>query len=232
MSEMSDLKPLLKPLKGNFGGIKSLEDFVICKDNTGKLALRFSIAIANVGKEDLEIVIGEPEQIDGKTVAPGKQIIKQENGETREIDIGYFDQHVEEDGSGHSHVHWQYKDLASMVLVDENEEEVARSKKPGYCVIDSFPYPNFPIVRPMQFRHGGCEGTIPKIGITLGWCDYYKFDTDRQYIEIENVPPGKYKIYFIINKTDMIYDIDEPASIEVTIKEEDIMTATNCDDVI
>jgi hypothetical protein len=232
MSEINDLNPLLKPLQGNFGGIKSLEDYVICKDNAGKLNLRFSIAIANVGKEDLEIVIGEPEQIDGKTRAPGKQIIKQDNGKTREKDIGYFNQHIEEDGSGHSHAHWQYEKLASMVLVDENEQEVARSKKPGYCVIDSFRYPDFPVARPKQFHHTGCEGTTQKIGITLGWCDYYKFDTDRQYIEIENVPPGKYKIYFTINPTDMVYDIDEPASVEVTIKEEDIMNASNCDDVI
>ena len=98
--------------------------------------------------------------------------------------------------------------------------------------MNSFRYPNFPIVRPKQLRHGYCEGTIPKIGIILRWCNYSKFETERQYIEIENVPPSKYKIYFIINKTDIIYDTHEPASIEITIKEEDINNATNCDDII
>lgn len=230
---MSDLKPLLKALKGNFGGIKSLEDYAICRDKTGKLVLKFSIAIANIGKEDLHIILGDPQQIDGKTFAPAKQIIKQDNGETRELDIGLFERYEEQDSVGHGHVHWHYKDLASLVLVDENGLEVARSNKPGYCVIDSFRYPNFPVMRNRQFSHAGCEQRSEVgLGITVGWCDYYKYDTDRQYIEIDNVPPGEYRIMFTINKTEMIYEIDEPASIGITIKEEDKMITEKCEDII
>jgi hypothetical protein len=230
---MSDLKPLLKALKGNFGGIKSLEDYAICRDKTGKLVLKFSIAIANIGKEDLHIILGDSQQIDGKTFAPAKQIIKQENGETRELDVGLFERYEEQDSVGHGHVHWHYKDLASLRLVDENGQEVARSTKPGYCVIDSFRYPNFPVMRNRQFSHAACEQRSEiGLGITVGWCDYYKYDTDRQYIEIDNVPPGEYRIMFTINKTAMIYEIDEPASIGITIKEEDKMITEKCEDII
>jgi hypothetical protein len=226
------MSALLKPLKGNFGGIKSLEDYAICRDDEGKLVLRFSIAIANVGMEDLHIVLGELQQIDGKTFASAKQIIKQDDGETREVDVGLFERNEEQDGSGHSHVHWHYPNLASLALVNESGEIVASSKKEGYCVIDSFRYPNFSVIRDKQFSHDGCERRSERgIGITVGWCDYYKYDTDRQFIEIDNVPPGQYRIVFTINKTKMIYEVDEPVSIEISIKEEDKMITQKCEDI-
>jgi Lysyl oxidase len=234
--EMKDLLPLLKPLKGSFGGHSSLEDYEICRNDEGKLILRFSIAIANVGSEDLHIVLGDPQKIDGKTVAPGKQIIKQDDGGQREVDIGFFEEYEHEEIAGMSHIHWHYKDLARLELVNKKDgQTVAKSDKEGYCVADLFRYPDSQVIRERRFSpestacltHGRrC------LGITLGWCDHYKFSTEKQYIDITSIPAGEYEIRFAINKTQtppgMIYEIDEPALIDVTITEEDKRSAATC----
>ena len=226
---MTDLLPLLKPLKGNYGGYKSLVDYQICRDEQGKLILRFSIAIGNIGVEDLHVVLGDPQDIEGRTVASAKQIIKQDDGSHREVDVGLFERIKGLD----NHYHWHYRNLASLDLVDKNGAIVASSKKDGYCVIDSFRFPNFPDKREKQFIHEGCERKTEKgLGITAGWCDYYKHDTDKQYIEIENVPSGEYTIRFTINKTGMIYEIDKSISEIVSIGEKDKETSKKCSELI
>jgi hypothetical protein len=233
---MSDLLPLLKPLKGIFGGYSSLADYEICRNDEGKLVLRFSIAIANVGSEDLHIVLGDPRKIDGKTIAPGKQIIKQDDGGFREVDVGFFEEYEHKESNGHTHIHWHYKDLARLELVNKKDgQTVAKSDKEGYCVADVFRYPDVQVIRDRRFdpESTACLSHAQQcLGITVGWCDYYKFSTEKQYIDITMVPPGEYEIRFAINKTQtppgLIYEIDEPESIVVTITEEDKRTAGTC----
>lgn len=232
--------PLLKPLRGDFGGgHRSLVDYKICRDNEGKLTLRFSIAIANVGSGDLNIVLGEPQQIGGKTRAPAKQIIPQDDGGQREVDVGFYDRHEEQHGD-HGHIHWHYNGLATLELVTKDGKKVNESNKEGYCLADSFPYPNYPVTRKAQFHPSGCERRgEPKVGLTIGWCDYYKFGTDLQYIPIEDVPPGEYQIRFTVNKAPpgssssphMIYEVEDPELIDVNITEEDKRTTVRCSDV-
>ncbi len=65
-----------------------------------------------------------------------------------------------------------------------------------------------------------------------GWCDYYKYDTDLQYIDIQDIPYGDYTIKFSINQTKMQYIIGEPETFPVTIAEEDKRTQTRCEDII
>jgi hypothetical protein len=181
----------------------------------------------------LHIVLGEPETLNNVTRAVAKQIITLEGGGESEIKVGYFDRHVEQEPGGHTHTHWHYAKLASLDLINKDGEKIASSEKEGYCVIDSFRYPQFSTIRERQFSHQGCE-QINRVGlgITIGWCDYYKYDTDLQYIDIEDVPPGDYTIRFSINPTQMQYIIGEPETLQVRITEEDKKTQTRCEDVI
>jgi hypothetical protein len=231
---MSDLLPLLKPLRGNFGNRSSLVDYKICRDKEGKVTLRFSIAIGNVGSGDLYVMLGDPQQIDGKTRVPAKQIITKDDGGRREVDdIGFYDRHEEKEPDGHTHVHWHYNGLAKLELVNKKDGKiVSKSDKEGYCLADTIPIPNFPVARPRQFHASGCErrGEL-RVGLTLGWLDHYKFSTDKQYIPIQDVPPGEYQIKFTVNKTKMIYEIEEPAVIDISITEGDKRTAVKCADL-
>jgi hypothetical protein len=223
---------MLKPLKGNFAGYISLDDAVFCRNEQNRLVLRFSIAIANVGKTDLRIVLGDPETLGDRVVARAKQIIRHQDNTVKEIDVGYFEKYVEQLPDGHSHTHWHYKDLASLDLVDREGKVVASSDKPGYCVIDSFPHPDFPDHKDRQFIHEGCEKKTERgLGITAGWCDYYHYDTDLQYIDVDDVPPGQYTLRFTINRREIEYIVEEPATKEITITDQDKLVTAKCVDV-
>jgi Lysyl oxidase len=215
---MTDLKPVLEPLKGNFGGYESLCDCKYRKDDQEKPILRFSIAIANTGRGPLWIILGEPQNSNGRVVAPAKQRIRRDDGEDRFEDVGFFERHVEGEGG---HIHWHYSGLASLDLLNKDGQLVASSQKDGYCLADSFPYnTNLPNSSPTAyFDPSGCEQRT-EVGLTIGWADHYDLGTDDQYIEIEKIPSGKYQLRFTVNKTDLIHDTTEPVIVEVNIDHE------------
>lgn len=217
--EMSYLVPKLKPLKGEFGNVRSLIDCKYDFDNvTGKPIVRFSIVIANIGKGPLYITLGNSQNNNGTVVAPAKQIISAVNGANKEEDVGFFERYEEDDGLGHTHIHWIYRDLASLDLLDGTGAIKKSSRKEGYCVIDSFKFrelPNSP--RTGVFSHEGCEQK-KEVGISVGWADYY--DIMANIIDVEDVPTGEYMLAFKINDTRMIYEIDEPESVPVRIDHE------------
>jgi hypothetical protein len=83
-------------------------------------------------------VLGEPQQIGGKIVAPAKQIIKQNDGGNREINVGFYDRHEEKKPHGPPHTHWHYNGLAKLQLLNKKDGKiVAKSDKEGYCLADS-----------------------------------------------------------------------------------------------
>jgi hypothetical protein len=213
---LNDLIPILQPLKGKFGSKESLCDCEYDYDEKGKPILKFSIAIANTGKVPLWIILGK-EQIDkdGNTIAPAKQKIYEDDGSEKYKDVGFFTKHIESDEI-ENHVHWHYKDIASLELVDKNGKVVASSKKDGYCLADTFPYNSN---SPPLFSASGCEQKT-EVGLTVGWADQYYRETEDQYIEIENIPSGKYHLRLTINKTDLVYDFKDPAVVEVNINKQ------------
>jgi Lysyl oxidase len=223
---MSDLKPVLVPLKGWFGSHASLSDFEYRQDTDGKPILIFSICIANTGRGPLHIILGEPQNDGGKIVAPAKQRIFSNDNRYSDKDVGVFERH-EEPG----HVHWHYEGLASMDLVNKDGQVVATSKKEGYCLADSFRYnsnlPNSPATQ--VFSPMACEQkTI--VGLSIGWADHYDFNAEDQYVEIEKVPSGKYWLRLTVNETKLTCDITEPQSVEVNIDHENRMAWSEKDD--
>jgi len=210
---MINIKPILQPLKGKFGNYESLCDCKYDYDDKGKPILKFSIAIANIGEVPLWIVLGKEQTgNDGKNIAPAKQKIRESDGNEVYVDVGYFIQHIENTGT-ETHFHWHYNGIASLELVDKNGKVIASSKKEGYCLADTFPYNGN---LPRLFFPAGCEQKT-EVGLTVGWADQYYKETEDQYIEIENIPSGKYDLRFTINRTDLIYDFKEPVSLEVDI---------------
>src|SRR5437763_16821699 len=119
---MTDLIPVLSPLKGSFGSFASLSDCDYRRDEEGNPILTFSIAIADIGRGPLHIILGDqlPPDKDGKVLAPAKQRIFSHDGNYRDKDIGFFERHDEPD-----HVHWHYEGLASMDLVDKDGKVIA-----------------------------------------------------------------------------------------------------------
>jgi hypothetical protein len=224
---MSELLPKLEPLKGDYDDVhKSLVDCTYVENDpeTGGPTIRFSIAIANTGKGPLYVTLGAIKKENGKEIAPAKQKIFNENGQFREVDVGYFELHRHEHpGAPHDHPHWHYDGLASLELVDEVGQIVAKSGKDSYCVVDVFKYQNLPDSPPSAiFPFEACEtitGTV-EVGISVGWADYYRPRADLQYISIENIKSGVYSLRFRINKTKLFHEESEPISLKIKIDKE------------
>jgi hypothetical protein len=225
---MDELLPKLEPIKakeGQFGGGHSslyhLQYYESGTDReTTKEAIRFSIAIANTGKGHLHIILGEEQSENGEIIAPAKQRIYKDNGEFREVDVGYFEKHIHQEIGGHDHPHWHYGGLASLDLVDNENHVVASCKKTSYCVVDVFKYkdmPNSP--KDPKFSPLACINKND-VGISVGWADYYRPEADGQYIEIDKIESGIYSIRFTINKTHLTVDESQPVTIRINIDKE------------
>jgi hypothetical protein len=212
---MTDLIPILVPLKGSFGSNASLSDCEYDHDKQGKPIVTFSIAIANIGRGPLHVILGQqlPPDENGKVLAPAKQRIFSNDGKYRDEDVGFFERHDEPDM-----VHWHYEGLASMDLVDKDGKVISTSDKEGYCLADSFRYnpnlANSPATG--LFMPLACVQKT-EVGLSIGWADCYNFRADNQYIKIGMVPNGKYWIRLTVKPTKLTCEITEPKSVEVNI---------------
>jgi lysyl oxidase len=247
LANKDSLIPYLKPIRGHF--LNAIDDQIdayslvnpsLYEMNERKV-LQFSIAIANIGHGSLTIQLGDVIKNDqGKEIAPAKQILFRKNvrgglEKSEEVDVGYFEKHIEKELGTHGHVHWHYSKLASIELLGENNEIVANSKKDKFCLIDSFKIPRnrFSIPKDanvpfrQQFTHeGGCEleevKDKGKSGLSVGWADYYHYGTTDQFIDIDDIKSGFYTIQLKVNKTKLICEIDKPAKLKVLINKEDM----------
>jgi hypothetical protein len=222
----NDLLPKLIPLKGreeDFDGqhtsLYELE-YYQSDDQTSTETIRFSIAIGNIGLGPLHIILGDEKTENGETIAPAKQRIYRDNGEFREVDVGFVEKHMHQDHGGHDFPHWHYNGLATLELLDQEDLVVAKSDKEGYCVVDVFKFqnlPNSPLTR--QFSPAACENKND-VGLSVGWADYYRPEAEDQYIPIDKIKTGIYSIRFKINKTDLVQDLGDPVSIRILIDKE------------
>ena len=80
---------------------------------------------------------------DGRIVAAGTQRLFSDDGAIKDEEIGFFERH-EQTLLGHTHVHWLYRGLASLDLVNNTGQVINSSRKEGYCVIDSFKFRELP----------------------------------------------------------------------------------------
>jgi hypothetical protein len=218
---MNELKPRLVPLKeveGPNGIIKLADlDYVTRIFGADGPAIKFPVAIGNEGEAPLHIILGNIEDRDGEKVAAAKQRIYYDNNTFKDIDVGYFEKHIE---MGHDHPHWHYNGIGSIELLDLNNNLVTKSKKNSFCVVDEFKYKNLPnSPSTKRFFESGCEDKT-EVGISIGWVDHYKKGSSGQYIELNTLQSGEYWLRFQINPTQMVYDIAEPVKIKIFIDKE------------
>ncbi len=223
---MNELLPKLIPLKGSEkefdGEHTSLYEIEYHQydQETHKETIRFSIAIGNVGRGPLHMILGDEETENGEIIASARQRIYQDNGEFREVDVGFVEKHIHQGHAGHDQPHWHYDGLASLDLLDEENRVIARSQKTGYCVVDVFKFQNFPNSPALpKFSTEACA-TKNDVGLSVGWADYYRPEAEDQYIEIDKIESGVYSIRFKINETKLIQEIGEPVSIRIKIDKE------------
>lgn len=86
------------------------------------------------------------------------------------------------------HNHWHYEGYARYVLFDENGVEIPIGAKNGFCVLDLECPSNITEKYTCEFQ-----------GLTAGCRDIYEPNLDCQYIDITDVPDGKYTLVSVVN---------------------------------
>ena len=110
-------------------------------------------------------------------------------------------------GACHLHYHFRgYADYRLMAM--SSDAEVARGHKQSFCLLDSARYMDLG----RALRSGEAYTCVDQ-GIHAGWFDLYDRALDCQYIDITDVPPGRYRVRARINElrglTETRYDDNE-----------------------
>lgn len=194
---MADLLPSLLTLKGSRrvkwrrdtergGTFKFLTDAQIARED-GRILLRFSNGIANLGPGPLEVGADAARiRKRGRRPAPAYQRIRQTDGPPRKVFVGRMVFDPDPD-----HQHWHFAGIAEYRLYDSSGL-IRRSKKQAFCLLD---FDRLRRGAPREYK--GCRPT--RMGISPGWADTYTWDLHGQQIDITNISSGIYRLVSITN---------------------------------
>lgn len=167
-------------------------DFRIVYHSSGAKRLRFTSVIVNLGPGPFQLY-GYDE--DGTAVVGDDLLVRQQ------ILLGngtFLDQDTTatmfwaRDGHNHFHAHG----LTNLKLFDADGREVARSRKVGFCFLDSYRYTS---TQPSVYNSAShvCvpapNGRVP-MGVSPKWADIYVATIAWQWIDISGLPNGTYRV--------------------------------------
>jgi hypothetical protein len=92
------------------------------------------------------------------------------------------------------HDHYHFNNYALYQLLDSDGNEVLKGLKRAFCLMDTAPTPGYPLQRSNNARYD-CN----RQGIQRGWADSYYNGLECQFIDVTDVPPGRYKLRVTIN---------------------------------
>lgn len=174
-------------------GMARLSGFRIEATTDGRLLLRYTTRIVNVGAGPFELRASRPTKNDEFAVS---QRLFDDAGGHSDVPTTatmYF--------AGDGHHHWHVRDLERSELMRLGDTSfVTSSAKHGFCFFDSDPYrlslPGAPPSR-VYLKSGCGKNTSPlalTVGISIGWNDRYQWSLPDQFVDITNVPPGQYRL--------------------------------------
>lgn len=180
---------------GAFAQTLLLPDLVTAKSNLsdrsidrstfpGRVLLRFSNGVANIGKGRTELRAGGI--VNGKREV--YQRIYYSNGSYYNRYAGTFVYHPEH---GHTHfedfAHYKLREVIGSTGVGDI---VADSEKVSFCLYDEYVYnSSLPYFRNYR-RYTSCSGSVQ--GISVGWKDVYGKSLAGQWIDVTNLPSDYY----------------------------------------
>jgi len=169
---------------------------------SGRKLLRFSNATPNIGRGKLELRGGDILE-DGTQQVFQRIYLKDGNYVSRLA--GVFEYHPE-----HNHIHFNeyaaYR-LRKVISLAGVGRVVASSEKVSFCIRDTVPYnpllPGFKI----KSQYSTCEGQVQGLGI--GWADIYGKNLPGQWIDVTDVPSGRYWIESVVDPFNRIKESNE-----------------------
>jgi Lysyl oxidase len=170
-----------------------LKDFSLVIPPDGQKQLRFSTKMVNIGTGPFELMASRSLLERRFSVS---QRIRRSDGSSHQIQTP----RVALVYAGHGHNHWHVRDVAQYELRRlDNGEKVAAGAKRGFCFYDSHPYRlSLPWARAKRAYPKNSCGTKDSVrllmGISVGWLDAYFWRLPDQYIDVTNVPKGRYRL--------------------------------------
>jgi hypothetical protein len=166
---------------------------IVVRDS-GRRVLRFTSIVVNVGRGPFQLAGYDPtdRHASRNDVLSVRQQILQADGtfSSRRTTATMF-------WSGDGHNHWHVTDIQVAQLHSLEAENVGgRYKKTGFCFFDSYRYtstkPGF-YTAARSVCQTNASGRVP-MGVSVKWGDIYPSTIAYQWVDITDVPNGKYKL--------------------------------------
>ena len=191
-----------------------LADFSLDKPADGRILLRFSAIIVNVGIGPMELNATRSTTSDSFSVAQtlfgseGNVIVP-----TPGVTLVYG-------GDGHNHWHINNLERYDLKRLD-NGVKVGTAAKSGFCFFDTTAFrtslPGAP-ASPVYWNTNACaynnpSATSVKLGISVGWGDRYAATLPDQYIDLTGLSDGKYRLEAVADPSNWFAETNESNNI-------------------
>jgi hypothetical protein len=190
--------------------LRQLEPAAISVTETaGRHRLTFLSAVENVGKGAL-LVEGRRASREGDTMSV-EQIVRRVDGSSSSFPVEAELRYI----SSETHAHWHLLGFERYELRRAADGElVAPDRKTGFCLGDRFDSPRELPNEPRQaVWTQECGLRSPGLlrvreGISPGYGDDYVPTLEGQYVELEGVPAGRYRLVHRVNPTRALREAD------------------------
>lgn len=181
-------------------GMAMLKDLKIEKRD-GRRLLRFSSMVVNVGEGPFELHGSRPDP-EASTMTTAQRVFDDAGG-YRNAPTGavmYF--------GGDGHNHWHVRDLESFELERvRSNKRVGTGAKHGFCFFDNSPFGS--TQAPFYAGCGASTDLSVTMGLSPGWGDLYRYDLPDQYIDITDLPRGRYRLQATVDEAGWFQESDE-----------------------
>jgi hypothetical protein len=162
----------------------------------GRTLLRASTATINIGAGKLELI--------GSSQSAGvSQRIYSSDGGSRDVYAGTFTFHP-----GHGHLHfdnWLNFFIRQVLPSNGVGSVVAAGDKTSFAIIDLEPYDlNLPGAPAQPVYDGGLIQ-----GLSVGWGDIYSGSLMDQWIDVTDVPPGRYWLEAVVDPDNHVVESND-----------------------
>lgn len=169
----------------------------------GHTLLRLTTAMANSGPGRMEIFTKGPKNPDGSRNV--FQRIYGTGGKTFARPAGTLRWHA-----AHHHYHFDnfavYR-LRTVTASGGVGKIVASGDKASFCLTDVDPYNQKLHGAPKESFYDSCS--YKQQGISVGWADVYTESLDGQWIDVTNLPAGKYWLEVVVDPNNRIVESNE-----------------------
>jgi len=192
LPQKNDILPDLIPL--------AMQDLHIGTE-AGRKVLRFTSLFWNQGPGDL-VLMTSPADPSSDGSATAIQSIRQQSGDIREQEAGSITFH-----SSHDHYHLdnfsEYR-LEPIRVFASAPTQAARREKVSFCIRDDVLIDGTLEDSPSSSQFFICNNR--RQGISVGWADKYHYSLADQFIPIEGLPPGIYRLVFDVNPGGFLFE--------------------------